>query len=89
LSDLADKMNSSTNHLSQAINENRLINFFDYVNGYRVEQVKRLIGDSKYDHYTLFGIGLECGFNSKSSFNQIFKEHTGKTPSEFKKSIDL
>ena len=87
LASLASKMNVSTNHVSQAINENSDMNFFDYVNSYRVKEVKELIMNINFSHYTLLGIGIECGFNSKSSFNQIFKEHTGMTPSQYKRSL--
>lgn len=87
LNDLAFELEISTNHLSQAINENAQKNFFDYVNGYRVEEVKYRVRNPEYDHITLLGIALDCGFNSKSSFNQIFKNATGQTPSEFKKSL--
>jgi len=87
LNDLASQLEVSTNHLSQAINENRQINFFDYVNSYRVEEVKLRMVQPEYDHLTLLGIALECGFNSKSSFNQIFKNQTGLTPSAYKKSL--
>jgi AraC-like DNA-binding protein len=47
--------------------------------------VKNKIEDPKYDHLTLLAIAFECGFNSKSSFNNIFKQYTGYTPSEYKK----
>lgn len=87
LNDLSHHLEVSTNHLSQAINENTQKNFFDYVNGYRVEEVKNRVHNPEYDHITLLGIALDCGFNSKSSFNQIFKNATGQTPSEFKKSL--
>jgi len=46
-----------------------------------------LLLDPAYLHFTVLGIGLECGFNSKTSFNRIFKEITEKTPSEYKNSL--
>ncbi len=87
LNDLATKMEVSSNHLSQAINENLGKNFFDFVNEYRVEEVKKRLSDPEFSHFTLLGIGLDSGFSSKSSFNHIFKKVTGKTPSEFKKNL--
>ena len=84
---LADGLDISVNHISQAINENLHMNFFDYVNAFRVEEVKRRIKDPKYAHLSILGIALDCGFNSKSSFNHIFKKVTGSTPSQYKQSI--
>ena len=61
------------------INENLYKNFFDFINTYRIEEMKKqLQGESKY---TILGIAYESGFNSKSSFNRIFKKYTGQTPS--------
>jgi AraC-like DNA-binding protein len=82
--ELASDLNISTHFLSQIINENFKLNFFDYINKYRVEEVKEKIIDPKYSEYSLLGIALDCGFNSKSAFNRIFKKFTGQTPSEFK-----
>jgi AraC-like DNA-binding protein len=49
--------------------------------------VKKLLeSDTKY---TNLGIAFDCGFNSKSSFHRIFKEVTGLTPSEYKKSLNI
>jgi AraC-like DNA-binding protein len=86
LKELAGRMNFTENNLSQLINEGLGKNFYDFVNAYRVAEVKQKIKKREYAHLTLFGIAQECGFNSKSSFNSIFKQHTGITPSEFKKS---
>jgi AraC-like DNA-binding protein len=86
LKELAGKMNFTENNLSQLINEGLGKNFYDFVNAYRVEEVKQKIKKPEYGHLTLFGIAQECGFNSKSSFNSIFKQHTGITPSEFRKA---
>ena len=85
LKELADELNISTNHLSQVINENLGKNFFDFVNAYRVDLVKQKMIDPSNKKFTIISLAYECGFNSKSSFNSIFKKHTGLTPSEFSK----
>ncbi len=85
LKEVAEKMDISTNHLSQVINENLGKNFFDFVNGYRVELVKQKMIDPANKTYTLLSLAYDCGFNSKSSFNSIFKKLEGLTPTEFLK----
>ena len=87
LKEVADALNISPNHLSEVINGQLDQNFFDFVNNYRVALVKEKLGDPSYNHYTLLGVALECGFNSKSSFNAIFKKATGQTPSEYLNSL--
>lgn len=84
---LADDLNVSTHHLSQVINEMHDKNFFNFINKYRVEEVKRKIQDPKYNHYSLLGIAYESGFNSKSAFNRVFKNVTGTTPSRYRDSL--
>lgn len=84
---LAEDLNVSTHHLSQVINEMHDKNFFNFINKYRVEEVKRKIQDPEYHHYSLLGIALESGFNSKSAFNRAFKNFTGSTPSQFRDSL--
>jgi AraC-like DNA-binding protein len=86
LKELANKLETTPNNLSQIINEKFNKNFYEFVNGYRINEVKSLLCDPKYAHYSMLGIAFECGFNSKSTFNSVFKQFTGKTPSEFKKS---
>ena len=86
LPDVAHALNVSTNHLSQVINENLDKNFFDFVNGYRIGLMKEKMLDPSNDHLTLLGMAYESGFNSKSSFNSIFKKTTGLTPSQFLKA---
>jgi AraC-like DNA-binding protein len=87
LPQLATDMNISGHFLSRVINEQFNHNFFDFVNGYRVEEFKEKIKDPAYNNYSLLGIAFECGFNSKSAFNRIFKQVTGLTPSEYKKAV--
>jgi AraC-like DNA-binding protein len=83
--DVAEKLNVSTNNLSQIINEKLGKNFYDFVNEYRVETAKELLLNPKKQHLTLLAIAFDSGFNSKSSFNNVFKKQTSLTPSEFKK----
>jgi len=80
------ELNIISHYLSQVINEQFNLNFFDFVNRYRVEVFKEKIKDTVFRNYSLLGIAFECGFNSKSAFNRIFKQATGLTPSQFKKA---
>lgn len=86
LKELADKLEISPNNLSQIINEKFNKNFYEFINEYRINKVKSMLADPKNSHYSMLGIAFECGFNSKSTFNSVFKQFTGKTPTEFKKS---
>jgi len=83
---LAKQLDIHPNHLSQIINQHYSQNFFDYINEYRINDVKDVLLSGKYDTFSLAGIGFECGFNSKASFNRAFKKFTGVTPSEFRKN---
>lgn len=83
LSDLAGELNISVNHLSQVINQHEEKNFFDFVNSYRVEEFKQRVLDPANNNYSILAIALDSGFNSKSSFNQVFKKFVGLTPSQF------
>ncbi|GEN69863.1 helix-turn-helix domain-containing protein [Chryseobacterium rhizosphaerae] len=86
---LAETLEVSSHHLSYVINTGFGKNFFQYVNGYRVEYAKVLLKDAD-SKFSILGIAYESGFNSKTSFNTTFKKLTGQTPSEFKKiSSDL
>ncbi|MBD3903326.1 helix-turn-helix domain-containing protein [Chryseobacterium sp. Ch-15] len=81
---LSSLLNVSTNQLSQVINQNLNTTFYKFINSYRVEEVKQKLKNIEFDHYSILGIAFESGFNSKSTFNKIFKEETGMTPSQFK-----
>lgn len=87
LADLSAQLNIPPKHLSQVVNENFGLNFFNYINGYRVTEVKERLKSGNYTHLTLLGIALDSGFNSKSSFNSIFRKVTGQTPQAFKAGL--
>ena len=81
---LAIMLQIPPHHLSRVINEKFGINFFDFINQYRIEEVKSKIVNPEFDNLTLLGIAFDCGFNTKSAFNRVFKKMTGLTPSEYK-----
>jgi AraC-like DNA-binding protein len=62
-------------------------NFNQYINKFRIEAFKEKIKEGQNKTYTLTSIAYECGFNSKSTFNRVFKSTCGVTPSEFVKSL--
>ncbi len=86
LDDLAEEFNISTSHLSKLINTYSSYNFSDYINSLRIRQAKKLLTDDSFCRYTIVSIGLECGFNSKSTFYTAFKKFTSRTPTEFRDS---
>lgn len=80
---VASELSVGVSTLSKTINSNS-INFSDYINHLRVAEAKDILLDADFDNYTIVAIGLECGFNSKSTFYTAFKRVTSKTPSEFR-----
>lgn len=82
---VSSELGISKTHLSRIIHAELASSFTDYINNLRVEEVKSHLKNPDFSAYTLLAIGLEAGFNSKSSFNTVFKKHTGFTPSAFKK----
>jgi AraC-like DNA-binding protein len=82
---LSKKLSISSRYLSQVINEILGVNFFDFVNQYRVDEAKRLITDSSVNFRNILDILFDSGFNSKSAFNRVFKRQTGMTPTQFKR----
>jgi AraC-like DNA-binding protein len=83
ISELANLLSLPSYQLSQAINDEYSVSFYDFINKYRVEEAKKLlVEDSR--NYKILAIAYEVGFNSKATFNRVFKKFTDMTPSEFK-----
>ncbi len=87
LAGLAESIGVSKHKLSQVLNDQMGMNFYDFVNRWRIDEYKRRLSNPEYSHLTLLGIAYDCGFNSKSSFNQVFKKIEGQTPTQYKTSI--
>ncbi|WP_455203357.1 helix-turn-helix domain-containing protein, partial [Kaarinaea lacus] len=89
LPQLAAELGISPHYLSQVINERLKQNFFDFVNRYRVEEVKQCLSDPTNNRGNIATLAFDAGFNSKSAFYTAFKKLTGMTPKQFKESLDV
>lgn len=86
LADLADRLGTSPHKLSEVLNTEVGQTFYDFVNGYRVREVQRRLAAGDDRRFTLLTLALEAGFASKSTFNLVFKKHTGQTPSGYRQA---
>jgi AraC-like DNA-binding protein len=80
---LARQTSIPKHHLTEVLNTEIGMNFFQFVNSYRVKAVIEMLMDRK-NKYSIEALGYECGFNSKSSFFTVFKQITGQTPAQYK-----
>lgn len=87
LADLAQRLSTTPHKLSEVLNSRLRQPFYDFVNGYRVRHVQNRLGSEEAKHLTLLSLALEAGFASKSTFNDVFKKHTGQTPSSYRHSV--
>ncbi|WMN11454.1 helix-turn-helix domain-containing protein [Marivirga salinae] len=87
LSQLANQLNMNSKQVSQTINTCFEKNFYEYVNEYKVKYFIQKVNASEQEKYTLLSLAYDCGFKSKSTFNDSFKKITGKTPTEYIKKL--
>ncbi len=83
LTEVAQKLDTNTVVLSKVVNQQFQLNFNDYINRYRVNEVIKRIADPKFKNQTLLAIAFDAGFNSKATFNRSFKKISGKNPKDF------
>lgn len=83
IQDLGMLAKMPSHQISKVINKEFHCNFFEFINNYRIEEFKKRAFFSENKNLTILGIALDCGFNSKSAFNRIFKESVGITPGDF------
>ncbi len=85
IQDLASELSLHARYLSQVINETLDQNFFDFINDYRIKEAQNQLLDKHNGHKTVLEILYDVGFNSKSTFNYVFKKKTGLTPTQYRK----
>jgi AraC-like DNA-binding protein len=83
LKEFANSCNLPSRTISEHLNQGLNKTFHDFVNEYRVEAVKKKLSTDEKNKYTLESIAYDCGFNSKATFNRIFKKFTGVTPGNY------
>jgi len=88
LSRLAIRLNTTNNNLSWILNNVYQKNFYEFINEYRVQDFIRRIENHEHKQLTILSLALESGFNSKSTFNKVFKSIKNETPSNYIKRME-
>jgi AraC-like DNA-binding protein len=88
LADLAARLDTTPHRLSEVLNGQLGQTFYDFVNGYRVRDVQNQLALESARNMKLLSLALDAGFASKSTFNEVFKKHTGTTPSDYRRTLD-
>jgi len=87
LAGLAERLDTTPHKLSELLNSELGQTFYDFVNGYRVDEVRRRLAEPKAKHLSVLTLAMDAGFASKSTFNDVFKKRTGQTPSTYRRSL--
>jgi AraC-like DNA-binding protein len=87
LPQLAERLGTTPHKLSEVLNTQVGQTFYDFVNGYRVREVQRRIKGGEARQLKMLALAMDAGFASKSTFNEVFKKHTSKTPSDFRQAV--
>lgn len=88
VAELGKQIDVAPNDITRYLNDHLNMNFSQYLNYHRTQKVISLLQSDLAHQYTLVALAKEAGFSSKSSFNKVFKEQTGKTPSAYKKALN-
>ncbi len=87
LSEISSKIGIPSHHFSMTINIEKNQNFHNFINYYRIEEAKKILENKKYSDTTILDIAYKSGFQSKSVFNRVFKQITGKSPKDYRSSF--
>jgi AraC-like DNA-binding protein len=85
IDEFSKRINLPVKEVSAVINKHYGTNFFEFMNSYRVEEAKRLLGDTQHADMTVMDVLLHAGFNSKSAFHRFFNRLVGMSPTEYRK----
>ena len=89
INEVALKLGCTEMELSQLLNSHMKVNFANFINVYRVKEIKQRLNQENLSRYTLKALSEQCGFNSKTTFYRVFKNVTGMTPMEYCKKLNL
>ncbi len=81
--ELAEMLGVNDPEMARLLNEGVGMNFFEFVNFYRIKEFIALVESQEFNNFTFIAIASEAGFNSKSTFNKAFKDLMGKTPRQY------
>ncbi len=84
LHELATSLGSNETYVSRTINQGLGMSFNHYINQLRVNHAKKMLAQP---HQSILNVALDSGFNSKATFNRVFKQHAGLTPSQYRKTL--
>lgn len=84
---LAVLVDCSVNHLSQVINSRFGMSFFEFLNQYRIEYAKELLGQQEIQHGAILNVAFAVGFNSNSAFYSAFRKSSGQTPAQYRRTL--
>jgi len=84
LDQLASQLSMHPRALSVAIKKHFSINFYEFVNSYRINEAKMILSDPDQQHKTMIEVSGDCGFNSKATYNSFFKKLVGSTPTQYR-----
>lgn len=83
LREVSEILKTSTNNISWLLNNVYKTTFYDFINNYRIKEFVKSIDDNKHHNHTILALSMDVGFNSKSTFNKVFKTVMKDTPSNF------
>jgi AraC-like DNA-binding protein len=84
IANLAEMMELPSHQLSEILRTELQVSFPEFIQNYRIAEAKRLLSDPQFNHLKILAVALESGFGNKATFNRVFKEKVGTTPSTFR-----
>ncbi|PWJ40947.1 helix-turn-helix domain-containing protein [Sediminitomix flava] len=87
LQDLVDELGISRNRMSTLFQQTYKKKFYDVINNFRLDEAIRQLKEKENDHIKLEILAYQSGFHSKATFNKLFKEKMGQTPSAYRKEV--
>ncbi|MCD6346135.1 MAG: helix-turn-helix transcriptional regulator, partial [Bacteroidales bacterium] len=85
LAEISRHLKIPKHHITQTINTLTNKNLYTFINEYRVQEFENRIHNTENQNFTILAVAMDCGFNSKSTFNSVYKKITGHTPTDYLK----